>query len=88
MAAGGLQKLLGLAVDEFAAGCGHPQHGLHPNKMALVTSDRGKNAVPEHQMALITSGCARFRAKTPGGGPRAKPADPSPLGLKVTEDPQ
>ena len=28
-----------------------PQHGLSSNTMALITSDCGKNALPEHQMA-------------------------------------
>ena len=29
-----------------------------PKKMALITSDYGINALSEHQLALITSGCA------------------------------
>ena len=34
-----------------------PQHGLPSNKMALISSDCGGNALPGHPMALITSGC-------------------------------
>ena len=39
-------------------GCGHPQHGLSPSKMALITSDCDENALPEHQMALTSPDCA------------------------------
>ena len=49
-----------------------PQHGLSSNTMALITSDYDAMRLPEHQMALIASGCVRqetvrylnFRAST------------------------
>ena len=33
-----------------------PQHGLSPNKIALITSYCGAMRTHEHEMALITSG--------------------------------
>ena len=42
--------------------CGTSQHGLSSKTMALITSDCGCNALPRHQMALITSGCAPLQA--------------------------
>ena len=36
-----------------------PQNGLSSNMMALITSDCGAMRLPEHQMALIASGCVR-----------------------------
>ena len=41
-------------------------HGLFSNTMALLTSDCGamrlwRDALPEHQMVLITSDCVPFR---------------------------
>ena len=39
-----------------------PQHGLSFNTMARITSHCGANALPEHQMGLITSGCAPVQA--------------------------
>ena len=46
-------------------GAGPPQHGLSPNKMALITSDCDAMRNHKHQMALITSEwCARPPAST------------------------
>ena len=36
-----------------------PQNGLSSNMMALMTSDCGAMRLPEHQRALIASGCAQ-----------------------------
>ena len=36
---------------------GPPQHGLSSNTMALITSDCGAMRLPEHQIAIIASGC-------------------------------
>ena len=38
---------------------GTPQHRLSSNTMAQITSDCGAMRLPEHQMALIASGCVR-----------------------------
>ena len=46
-----------LTLDKW---CAASQHGLHKT-MAPITSDCGANAVPEDQMALITSDCVAFR---------------------------
>ena len=62
--------------------CGPPQHGLSsknddPNHLGLRC-----NAVPEHQMALITSGCVPFTGavslKPPAGGDYGEETFPPP----------
>ena len=47
-----------------ASRCGTLQHELSSQNMALITSDYGM--LPEHQMALIISGCAPFRPGAAG----------------------
>ena len=49
------------AMAKLMAMRGVTNRGISSNKMALITSDFDAMCFHEHQMALITSGCAPFR---------------------------
>ena len=55
-----------MSVREKLKGAGAP-HSMDytPNTMALITSDCGEHALPENQMARITSGCVPFSTPAP-----------------------
>ena len=49
-----------LRSAESVRGGTPPQHGLSPDKMALITSGCARHGLSSDKMALITSGCVPF----------------------------
>ena len=74
------EDLMGLfrSIDADDSGArGPPLHGLSPNMVALNHLGLWRDALPENQMALITSGRVLRQASSTGRRSRCSPPRPA-----------